>query len=83
MKAAINTRYGAPDVIRIAEIDTPVAAADEVLIRVHSATVNRTDCGMRSAKPWISRFFSGWRGPKYHTLGSEFAGTVDCRSRGH
>ena len=32
---------------------------------------------MRSAKPWITRFFSGWRGPKNQTLGSEFAGVVE------
>lgn len=77
MKAAINTRYGGPDVVHIAQIDAPVPTDDEVLVRVHASTVNRTDCGMRSAKPWITRFFSGWRGPKHQTLGSEFAGVVE------
>ena len=77
MKAAVHTRYGAPEVVRIQEIDVPVPADDEVLIRVRASTVNRTDCGMRTAKPWISRFFSGWRKPKHQTLGSEFAGIVE------
>lgn len=77
MKAAVHTRYGAPDVVRIQQIDVPAPAEDEVLIRVHASTVNRTDCGMRTAKPWIARFFSGWRGPKHQTLGSEFAGVVE------
>lgn len=77
MKAAVHTRYGAPDVVRIQQIDVPSPAEDEVLIRVHASTVNRTDCGMRTAKPWITRFFSGWRRPKHQTLGSEFAGVVE------
>ena len=77
MKAAVHTRYGSPDVVRVAQIESPAPADDEVLIRVHASTVNRTDCGMRSAEPWITRFFSGWRGPKQQTLGSEFAGIVD------
>lgn len=77
MKAAVHTRYGAPDVVRIQQIDVPAPAEDEVLIRVHASTVNRTDCGMRTAKPWIARFFSGWRRPKHQTLGSEFAGVVE------
>ena len=77
MKAAVHTRYGAPDVVRFQQIDVPSPAEDEVLIRVHASTVNRTDCGMRTAKPWITRFFSGWRRPKHQTLGSEFAGVVE------
>lgn len=77
MKAAVHTRYGAPEVVQIKQIDAPIPADDELLIRVHAATVNRTDCGMRTAKPWITRFFSGWRRPKFHTLGSEFAGVVE------
>ncbi len=77
MKAAVHTRYGAPDVVRIQEIDVPVPDDAEVLIRVHASTVNRTDCGMRTAKPWITRFFSGWRRPKHQTLGSEFSGVVE------
>lgn len=77
MKSAVHTRYGAPDVVCIQEIDVPVPDDDEVLIRVHASTVNRTDCGMRTAKPWITRFFSGWRRPKHQTLGSEFSGVVE------
>ena len=77
MKAAVHTRYGEPDVVHVTDVARPVPADDEVLIRVHASTVNRTDCGMRSATPWITRFFSGWRGPKSQILGSEFAGVVE------
>ncbi len=77
MKAAVYTRYGGPDVVRLAEIPTPSPRNDEVLIRVHATTVNRTDCGFRSAQYFVSRFFSGLFRPRNKVLGCEFAGVVE------
>jgi hypothetical protein len=51
MKAAVHTSYGPPDVVRIAEVDKPTAKDNQVLVRVHATTVNRTDCGFRAGKP--------------------------------
>lgn len=76
MKAAVNTRYGPPDVVQIAEVAQPAIGDTDVLVRVHVATVNRTDCGFRSAKPFIVRAFSGLIRPKVTVLGTEFAGVV-------
>jgi NADPH:quinone reductase-like Zn-dependent oxidoreductase len=76
MKAAVRTRYGPPEVVRISEVPTPQAQPDEVIVRVHAATVNRTDCGFRAAEPWIVRFFSGITKPKATILGCEFAGEL-------
>src|SRR2546429_3094015 len=45
MKAAVITRYGSPDVIKILDAPKPAPGAGEVLIRVHATTVSRTDCG--------------------------------------
>ena len=78
MKAAVRTRYGSPEVVRIAEIDKPAIHDHEVLVKVHATTVNRTDCGFRAAKPFIVRFFSGLIRPKAKVLGSEFAGVVEA-----
>ena len=50
MQAAVHTRYGAPDVVRIVEVAAPVPRTNEVLVRVHATTVNRTDCGFRVAE---------------------------------
>lgn len=77
MKAAIHTQYGPPDVVQIQEIDKPIPGANDVLIRVHASTVNRTDCGFRSAEYFVSRFFSGLFKPKQQILGCEFSGTVE------
>lgn len=78
MKAAIHTRYGPPEVVQIKEIPAPVPGPKEVRVRVHTATVNRTDCGFRSAEYVISRFWSGLFKPKQQTLGCEFAGVVEA-----
>lgn len=78
MKAIIYTQYGPPEVARITEIDKPVPKNNEVLIRVYATTVNRTDCGFRSAEYFIVRFWSGLIKPKNQTLGSEFAGVIEA-----
>jgi len=49
---------------------------DEVLTKIHATTVNRTDCGLRSADVFISRYFTGLRRPKRKILGMELAGEI-------
>jgi NADPH:quinone reductase-like Zn-dependent oxidoreductase len=78
MKAAVHARYGPPEVVRIAEVDRPTVKDDEVLVKVHATTVNRTDCGFRAAKPFITRFFTGLVRPRATILGNEFAGVVEA-----
>ena len=77
MKAAIHTRYGPPDVVRISDVEKPTIRDNEVLIKVYATTVNRTDCGFRAAKPFIVRFFAGVVRPRLAVLGNEFAGEVE------
>jgi NADPH:quinone reductase-like Zn-dependent oxidoreductase len=78
MRAAVHTRYGPPEVVRITEVDKPPVQDDQVLVRVRATTVNRTDCGLRAAKPFIVRFFIGLRRPRVTVLGNEFAGEVEA-----
>jgi NADPH:quinone reductase-like Zn-dependent oxidoreductase len=78
MKAAVITRYGSPDVIQILDAPKPTAAADEVLVRVHAATVTRTDCGELRAHPYFSRLFYGLRRPNRTIFGLDFAGEVEA-----
>ncbi len=76
MKAAVCTRYGPPERVRIEQVEVPTPQDGELLVRVRATTVNRTDCGYRAANPFVIRFFSGLRRPKKSILGTEFAGDV-------
>ena len=76
MKAAVVTRYGSPEVIKLVDAPKPAPAAGEGLIRVHAATVNRTDCG--ELRPRIlGRLLYGLRRPRRRILGMDFAGVVE------
>ena len=78
MRAVVYDRYGPPDVLRLEEVEKPVPKDDEVLVRIRATTVSRTDCGLRSAEMFISRFVTGLRRPKQRILGSDFAGVVEA-----
>jgi NADPH:quinone reductase-like Zn-dependent oxidoreductase len=78
MRAVVHDRYGPPDVQRLDEVERPVPKDDEVLVRIYATTVNRTDCGMRSAEPFIVRLFAGLRRPRRRILGMELSGAVEA-----
>jgi len=78
MRAVIHDRYGPPEVLRLGEIDRPVPAEDEVLVRVQASTVTRGDAmGVRSSEYRFARVFTGIRRPRRTGFGSEFAGRVE------
>jgi NADPH:quinone reductase-like Zn-dependent oxidoreductase len=76
LKAVISDRYGPPDILRIEEVERPVPREDELLVKIHASTVNRSDAHTRAGTPFVSRFFQGLRRPKRRIPGSEFAGEV-------
>src|SRR4029453_15530607 len=76
MKAATIARYGSPGVIEVRDVPAPVPGPDEVLIRVHAATVNRTDCG-ELLHPTLIRLLTGARSRR-RILGMYFARTVEA-----
>lgn len=76
MRAVVHTRYGSPDVLRVAEVERPTPGEDEVLIKIHASTVNRTDCGFRKPEPFFVRLFSGLLRPKKKILGTELSGEI-------
>ncbi|MGA9325730.1 MAG: NAD(P)-dependent alcohol dehydrogenase [Salegentibacter sp.] len=78
MKAALRYQYGSPDRIRIEEIQKPAPQDNEVLVKVHAATVNRTDCANLTAKPFIMRFVLGFFKPAKVILGTDLAGEIEA-----
>lgn len=77
MKASIYKKYGSPSVLRLEEVEKPRVKNKEILVRVYATTVNRTDCAMLRAKPFIMRFFTGLFRPKKPILGTDFAGEIE------
>jgi len=76
MKAATRTKYGTAKVLSVKEIETPVPNDDELLIKVHAATANRSDYHVLTGRPFFMRLFTGLFKPKLSTTGSDFAGEV-------
>ena len=78
MKAIVHNKYGPPNFLQLKEVKKPTLKDNEVLVRVNATTVNRTDCAMLRAKPFIMRFFTGLFKPKIPILGTEFAGNIEA-----
>jgi NADPH:quinone reductase-like Zn-dependent oxidoreductase len=86
MRAVVYDRYGAPEVLRLEDVGRPVPKEDEVLVRIHATTVNRTDCAIRSGDSLVTRLgysyvttgspFKALLRPKTRILGTELAGEV-------
>lgn len=78
MKAILHSHYGPPEGLLYQEVNTPIPKDDEILVRVHAATVNRTDCAILRARPFVMRFVAGLRRPKNLATGTDFAGEVEA-----
>jgi NADPH:quinone reductase-like Zn-dependent oxidoreductase len=78
MKAAIQDRYGSLDVVEVRDVERPVPAAGEVLVRVQAASVNRADLDGLGPKPGFVRLFMGLRAPRDPRMGLDAAGVVEA-----
>lgn len=82
MKASIRDFYCPVDSIRIGEIPIPETKAGEVKVRVICTTVNRTDLGVLTGKPYAMRLFAGLTKPKLPVTGTDFAGIIEAIGAG-
>jgi NADPH:quinone reductase-like Zn-dependent oxidoreductase len=78
LKAAVYHRYGPPDVVQIAEVEKPVPADNEVLVKVRAASVNPLDSHLMKGKPYVARVAFGLRKPKFTRPGVDVAGEVEA-----
>lgn len=77
MKAMVATGYGSPEVLQLQEIKKPYPNANEVLVKVMTASATTADTLMRTGKPYISRLFLGLNKPKKSIPGTGFSGTIE------
>jgi NADPH:quinone reductase-like Zn-dependent oxidoreductase len=77
MKAVVRKRYGTPDVLELKDVAKPTPKADEVLVRVHAASVNDWDWGLLQGTPFLNRMLHGLFTPKVQILGGDIAGRVE------
>jgi NADPH:quinone reductase-like Zn-dependent oxidoreductase len=80
MKAIVYHNYGSPDVLHLEEVKKPIPTDDEVLIKVHAVSVNRSDWEGLVGKPLYARL-GGLLKPREHILGSDIAGRVEMVGR--
>lgn len=81
MKAIVHRCYGSPDVLRYEDIAKPTAADNEVLVKVHAASVNPLDWHHMEGSPYMIRMDAGFGKPRNPQLGVDFAGTVEAVGR--
>ena len=77
MKAIVYTKYGTPDVLQLKEVEKPVPKDNEVLVKIHAASLNDWDDGLLRGD-FINRLINGLRKPKRKILGSDIAGRIEA-----
>ena len=78
MKAILLKEYGPPNKLKIGEVSKPIPKDDEVLVRVHSASINDWDWGLIRGNPFIIRLFFGLRKPKVEIPGVDISGKIEA-----
>jgi NADPH:quinone reductase-like Zn-dependent oxidoreductase len=78
VKAIVRDTYGSPDVLELTDIDKPEPGDDEVLLRVHAASVNPAGWHILRGAPYIARIEFGLRKPKDRVLGCDVAGHIEA-----
>jgi len=76
MKAIVQNAYGSPDRLALKSVDKPRVKVNEVLVRVHAASLNAGDYFSMKGSPWLARFSVGFPRPKDYILGWDAAGEV-------
>jgi len=77
----VYRRYGPPDVLSVEDVEKPVPKGDEVLVRVHTASINAADRVLLRGKPFIIRLGMGLSKPRHPVLGFDVAGRVEAVGR--
>ena len=78
MKAILLKEYGLPSVLEVGEVAKPIPNDDEVLMRIHSVSINDWDWGLVRGKPFVIRLFFGLKKPKITIPGVDVSGKIEA-----
>lgn len=78
MKAILLKEYGLPNLLEIGEVAKPVPKDNEVLVKIHSASINDWDWGLVRGKPFVIRLFFGLKKPKIKIPGVDVSGKIEA-----
>jgi NADPH:quinone reductase-like Zn-dependent oxidoreductase len=78
MKVIVYKKYGSPDVLQMEEVEKPAPDENQILIKVHAASINAGDYRMMRADPFFIRLMGGLLKPKNPRLGWDVAGRVEA-----
>jgi NADPH:quinone reductase-like Zn-dependent oxidoreductase len=81
MKAIVYTNYGPPDVLELKKVEKPAPRDNEVLIKIHAASVNAADWHFLRGTPFFLRLMAGLLTPKNEILGADIAGRIEAVGR--
>jgi NADPH:quinone reductase-like Zn-dependent oxidoreductase len=81
MKAIVFKEYGLPDVLELVEVEKPTPKDNEVLVKVHAASINDWDWGVLRGTPFTNRLFFGLLKPNIKILGGDIAGRIEAVGR--
>jgi NADPH:quinone reductase-like Zn-dependent oxidoreductase len=81
VKAVVYEKYGPPEVLELRELDRPSVGDDEVLVKVHAASIQQTDTNFRGGTPFLARVLVGLFKPKNQILGCDYSGTVEATGK--
>jgi NADPH:quinone reductase-like Zn-dependent oxidoreductase len=81
MKAIVYEKYGSLDVLQLKEVEKPTPKDNEVLVKIHAASINSWDWELLRGKPFVNRLLNGLLKPKIKILGADIAGRVEAVGR--
>jgi NADPH:quinone reductase-like Zn-dependent oxidoreductase len=82
MKAIVSNKYGSPDILEFTEVEKPIPMDNQVLVKVHAASLNFGNLVLLKGEPFLARFAFGLLKPKYRIPGGDIAGQVEAVGKG-
>lgn len=81
MKAIVCNKYGSPDVLELKEVEKPIPTENQVLVKIHAASLNFSNLVLLKGKPFLSRLAFGLLKPKFSIPGGDIAGIVEAAGK--